>query len=258
MLPRAFLMLLLAAASATASTATATAANPTADQVMTQARDAQRNGATIQQVRMVLVSKGGAERVRELELRVRRDGEVISSYTRFLSPSDVAGTQMVQVDHPDQVDEQLLYLPALKRTTRIAGSSRKGAFMGSDFSYEDLELSGASGGTHTLVEERADAWIIDSQPGADSSYSRVRSTVSKVDSIPRTVEFFDRGGKAVKTLDVLEVKQQGSTTIPVKSVMRDLSRGTSTRLEVVDLKVDVSLTELPAETFTAAYMERQL
>ena len=233
-------------------------ASPTANQVMAQARDAQRSGASIQQVRMVLVSAGGAERVRELELRVRRDGDVISSYTRFLSPSDVAGTQMVLVDHPDQADEQLLYLPALKRVTRIAGTSRKGAFMGSDFSYEDLELSGALGGVHTLVEERADAWIIDSQPGADSSYSRVRTTVSKEDSVPRSVEFFDRKGKAVKTLDVLEVRRQGSAVVPVKSVMRDLSRGTSTRLEVVDLRVDVSDADLPSETFTAAYMERSL
>lgn len=229
-----------------------------ADQVMAQARDAQRSGASIQQVRMVLVSASGAERVREFELRVRRDGDVISSYTRFLSPSDVAGAQMVLVDHPDRVDEQLLYLPALKRVTRIAGSSRKGAFMGSDFSYEDLELSGALGGVHTLVEERADSWIIDSQPGADSSYSRLRTTVSKVDSVPRSVVFFDRKGQTVKTLDVLEVQQQGDAVVPVKSVMRDLSRGSSTRLEVVSLKVDVSLAELPAETFTAAYMERQL
>ncbi len=80
----------------------------TPEQILDEARKAQRIDRSIQKIRMTLVSRGGAERVREFELRVRRDGDVLKSWTRFSHPSDVAGTQLVVVDNPDQVDDQLL------------------------------------------------------------------------------------------------------------------------------------------------------
>ena len=105
----------------------------------------------IQQMQMTLVGRNGAKRERKFEMRVRKDGEVLRSYVRFSHPTDVSGTQLVIVDNPDKVDEQLLYLPALKRTNRIAGKARKGSFMGSDFSFEDLEISDSSAAKHSLV-----------------------------------------------------------------------------------------------------------
>ena len=80
----------------------------------------------VQKVRMVLVSRSGSERVREFETRVRRDGEVVKSWTRFSHPSDVAGTQLVLIDHPDQSDEQLLYLPALQLLDQLFAPSTTG------------------------------------------------------------------------------------------------------------------------------------
>ena len=112
----------------------------TAEEIIDNARDVQQVNNGIQQMEMTLVSRNGSKRERKFEMRIRKDGEVVRSYVRFSHPSDVAGTQLVIVDNPDTVDEQLLYLPALKRTNRIAGKARKGSFMGSDFSFEDLAL----------------------------------------------------------------------------------------------------------------------
>ena len=41
-------------------------------------------------------------------------------------------------DDPVRDDDQWLYLPALKKTKRIATGDKSGSFMGSDFSYADL------------------------------------------------------------------------------------------------------------------------
>ena len=205
---------------------------------------------------MVLVNKSGAERVRELEMRIRRDDEVLSSYTRFSHPSDVSGTQLIVVDNPDALDEQLLYLPALKRVQRIAGRARTGSFMGSDFAYEDLEISGADEAVHALVSEDAQAWVIDTTPSADSSYSRIRTTVSKADYLPRTVAYFDKKGEALKVLTVEETAMDGETVIPVRSVMRNLQKGTTTRMEILEHQLNVSPEQIPDETFTASFMER--
>lgn len=230
----------------------------TPDQILEEARAAQKVDRSIQVVRMTLVSRGGAERVREFELRVRRDGDILKSWTRFQHPADVAGTQLVVVDHPDTVDEQLLYLPALKRVNRIAGKARSGSFMGSDFRFEDLELSGASDATASLVSEDDTTWVLDAIPGGSSSYGRLRLHVARADHLPRKVEYFDKKGTAVKVLEVSEVIVDGGIAIPKVSVMRDLKRGTQTRMEVLSHRLDVPPEEIPDETFTAAWMERAL
>ena len=228
----------------------------TADEIIASAREAQRIENSIQNLGMVLISRNGAKRERKFEMRVRRNEKIVRTYVRFSHPSDVAGTQLVVVDNPAQATEQLLYLPALKRTNRIAGKARKGSFMGSDFSYEDLEVSDGEGATHTLVSESDTTWVIDSKPGEASSYGRIRAHVSKADYLPRTVEFFDGKDQPKKLLEVLQTEVDNGTIIPIRSVMKNLSRGTSTELTVTKWRLNVPDAEIPDETFTVGFLER--
>ena len=228
----------------------------TADEVIDKARDVQRVNNGIQQMQMTLVSRNGSTRERRFEMRVRKDGEILRSYVRFSHPTDVAGTQLVIIDNPDRSDEQLLYLPALKRTNRIAGKAKKGSFMGSDFSFEDLEISNASDAKHTLVSQDDKVWVIDTAPGEDSSYGRIRAHVSKSDHLPRLVEFFDGNDQPKKRLEVLETATDNGTVFPTHSVMKNLSKNTSTVLKVTEWKLNVSPDEIPDETFTVGFLER--
>ncbi len=234
----------------------ATAGEPaTADEVIAASREARRVDTAVERLRMVLVGRSGAERERELEMRVRRDGEVVKTWIRFTGPADVAGTQLVLVDHPDRPDEQLLYLPALGRVSRIAGRARTGSFAGSDFSYEDLEFAGA-GGENTLVSADAEGWVIDTTPAEGSAYGRLRSWIRRDDLLPHKVEYYDRKGALLKVLTVEETAREAGHVIPVRSVMENVRRGTRTRLEVLDHALDVPAEQVPDETFTAAWMER--
>ncbi len=228
----------------------------TADEIIDNAREVQRVNNGIQQMQMTLVGKNGSKRERRFEMRVRKDGDLVRSYVRFSYPTDVAGTQLVIVDHPDRSDEQLLYLPALKRTNRIAGKAKKGSFMGSDFSFEDLEISDASAAKHALVSEDDNVWIIDSTPGEESSYGRIRAHVSKSDYLPRLVEFFDQHDQPKKRLEVLKTATDNGTVIPTHSVMKNLSKKTSTEMTVSEWKLNVSAEEIPEETFTVGFLER--
>ncbi len=228
-----------------------------AEDVIAQARAAQRVDRSVQTVEMTLEGKG-PPRVRAFELRVRRDADgLVRSWTRFSAPADVAGTQLVIVDHPSRADEQLLYLPALQRTNRIAGKARSGAFMGSDFAFEDLEISGAEAAKHTLQSESAAAWVIETVPGPDSSYGRLVVTVDKGDKLPRKVLFHDKAGAHIKTLTVAEVKLQDGVPVPVLSVMEDHRKSTRTRLTVKSVRLQVPESDVPDELFTAAGMERR-
>lgn len=244
---------LIAALFALAAT---TAHAETAEEIMDKARSARQVDNAVQKIEMVIVGKTGAERTRELELKVKVDGEVRKSLARFTAPSDVAGTQLLLIDNPGQTDEQLLYLPAVKRTNRISGKSRKGSFMGSDFSYEDMELSDPPGATHQVTSETETTWVIETAPGEDSSYSKLVTTVRKADFVPEKVEFFDEDGELLKRLEVAKTDKDGELTLVVESTMTNLQKGTHTVLKVVEHDLNVPADQLPDEIFTKAHLEQ--
>ena len=55
---------------------------------------------------------------------------------------------------------------------------------------------------------------------------------------------------------VEEVQMHDGVPVPARSVMKDLKRGTSTRIVVRDVRVNVPDEELPDEMFTAAFLEQ--
>ncbi len=229
----------------------------TAEEIMDRAREARKSDSSVQTLKMVLISKTGSERVRQLDMKMRRfEGDVVKTTMRFTSPADVAGTSFLQIDHPDREDEQLLYLPAVKRTTRISGKGRKGAFMGSNFTYEDLEIGDREGSSHQVVSEDDTHWVIETDPGEDSSYGKLVSMVVKADYIANKVEFFDDEGVLVKTLEITETRQDGDRLVAKVSTMTSAKKGTATRLEVLEQRFDVPEEEVSDDMFTASYLER--
>jgi hypothetical protein len=228
----------------------------TADEVVAKARAANRVDSSIQAIKMTVVGKSGAERSRELELRSRREGEVSKTYFRLTAPSDVAGTQLLLVDNPGQTDELMLYLPAYKRVNRVSGSSRRGSFVGSDFAYEDFEVREASAGKQTLVEETPEAWVIDTAlDDADSSYTKIRSTIRKSDLVAEKIEFYNKDG-LLKVLEVKKTAKDGTVSLPVETEMTNVQKDTKTRLVIVSHKLNIGKEDLPDETFTQSYLER--
>lgn len=228
----------------------------TADEVIAKVRAANRVESSIQTVQMTLVSKTGSSRTREIELRTRREGDVVKTHMKMLAPSDVAGIQFLMVDNLGKPDEQYQCLPALHKVNQISGSARKGDFVGSDFTYEDLEIREAASGTHTLAGDTAEAWTIETQVAPGGAYSKIRSTIYKSDMIIHKVEFFDTAGALVKVLEVEQTAKDGAVTLPVRTKMTNVQKGTKTLLEITKHRIGVPKTELPDDTFTRAYLER--
>jgi hypothetical protein len=209
----------------------------------------------VQTVEMTIVSKSGSQRARTLEMKTKRKGDVRMTLARVSAPSDEAGTQLLLVDNPGQVDEQLFYLPSTKQTMRVSGKARKGAFLGSDFAYEDFELD-PNTGVHTMVEDGSAVWVIDTDPGDESQYGRLRTTVDKVKKVAVKVEFFDEAGAALKVLEVKETASEGGKNLARLSEMTNLQKGSKTVMKVLQQQVDVGDVALPDEVFSKAYMER--
>jgi hypothetical protein len=91
-------------------------------------------------MQMVLIGKSGRQRLRKIAAFTKDKGPDTMLLMFFLHPADVKGTAFLTIDYddPGQDDDQWLYLPALKKTKRIATTDKSGSFMGSDLNYSDL------------------------------------------------------------------------------------------------------------------------
>ena len=95
---------------------------------------------------MKLINKRGSVRERKLlsySIDVGKGKKDRKTIMFFLYPGDVKGTGFLTWDYDEmgKDDDKWLYLPAMKKTRRISGSSaKKDYFMGSDFTYYDMGM----------------------------------------------------------------------------------------------------------------------
>jgi hypothetical protein len=119
---------------------TASADDPEARKIMelVDARDDGDNQTA--DMEMILIDKKGKERVRKIASFGKDKGEDNMRLMFFLHPADVKDTAFLTYDYddPKRDDDQWLYLPALRKTKRIASSDKSGSFMGSDLNYSDM------------------------------------------------------------------------------------------------------------------------
>ena len=201
------------------------------------------------QLRLELRSGGGELRTRTLFSRSCRVGGLGRSLVRVLAPSEVAGTAFLFVERQGG-DEQYMYLPALRVVRRIVGEQKRASFMGSDFTYADLEWSDLDGARCTKrADERVGVHlchVVDCEPRRKGAYQRIRAYVRQRDTAPLRVQFFDGRGEA-KTLFVKELKPVGGALIATSLRMVDHRRGQSTDLYLSGIKLR---DDLPPSDFT--------
>jgi hypothetical protein len=146
---------LFAGAVAILPAAPAATAELTGREIMERVDERDDGDNATQDMEMILIDKNQNQRVREIRSFRRDQGEDTHSILFFLSPADVKDTGFLTYDYDDadKDDDQWLYLPALKKTKRIASSDKSGSFMGSDFSYADLTTRELDHYDYTLLKE---------------------------------------------------------------------------------------------------------
>ena len=214
----------------------------------------------VSQVRMTLINKRGETRVRRIQAKSADVEGARRSFVRFLSPPDVQGTSFLLIEKLNENDDQYLYLPALKRVRRIAGSQRKSSFMGSDFSYADMESRDvAESDWKRHPDEKVgplDCYKLEATPkkADDEQYKRSEIWVHKETWLPVKMKMYDKkSGALKKTLFVEEFKKIDGRWIVTKAKMANSKKKTATRIEIEEIKLNV---ELPPETFTVEALSK--
>jgi hypothetical protein len=164
------------------------------------------------QATLLLIDPSGAQASRELqyffsEAPSKDEGD--KSLCLFELPKDVKGTKFLTWSHPDKDNEQWLYLPSLRKTKRIAGSSKTGSFMGSEFSYEDIGGSEREKYQHDYLGDeeinhegkQRKTWKLErsSRSHEISGYNKQIMWIDQEYHRPLKIDYYDRKNELMKT-----------------------------------------------------------
>lgn len=208
-------------------------------------------GAYEVDLRMELKNANGQESSREMKtktLEVATDGD--KSLIIFESPRDVKGTAMLTFSHKTESDDQWLFLPSIKRVKRISSNNKSGPFMGSEIAYEDLGSQEVEKYTYKFVENStldvANVAVVERYPVDKSSGYSKQVAYYNLDKDYRMekLEFYDRRGSLLKTMDYNKYKQyKGQHWRAAELYVVNHQSNKETKLLFSDFNFDVSLSE---------------
>lgn len=184
-------------------------------------------------VMMKLISKGGAERIRELTMLRKNYGEPGGDqkfFIYFFQPADVKDMTFMVYKYPAKDDDRWLFVPAINMVRRIAAQDKRSSFVGSDFTYEDVSGRDIEDDTHIIAKEEKlggkDCHVIKSTPKAgDVDYSYKLSWIDKANFLPLKEEYYDRKGELYKVFTADEIKEvKGFPTVTKRTMKKSPER----------------------------------
>jgi uncharacterized protein len=227
-----------------------------------------RVASSLSSAKFVLTSPGGQERVLEVfgATRLMPDGVNNRRVLRFLSPSDVRNTTTLIVEQAGREDDIWIYLPALKKSRRIASDNKKASFVGTDLSYADMAGHRPGDWTHTVLRQDnlggAKTQVIESLPktaavASDSGYSKRVSWIAEPHGLAVKAEFYDPAGKLLKTVDSSDIQQVDAARNKWQAMnVRVKNHQTGHQTAVIVGKYDTQ-SQVGEEYFNTRYIERE-
>lgn len=192
------------------------------------------------QVKMIIQSRRGNQRIRILDVKTKTKNGLKYSLATFLEPDDIAGTKFLSIQKKEGADLQYLYLPAQKQTRRIAGDAKRDQFLGTDFTYSDLEQRDIEDATYKRLEDEPHSGIacfhVVAYPrSSESLYSKIEMWIDKQDLLPLKIYFYDRSGRHFKTFIAQVVEPVSGKMTITKLLMKTLPKHTKTYIVLENL-----------------------
>ncbi len=216
---------------------------------------------------MMLVDRNGKTRTRTLQTFLKDQGPDTRNLMFFLGPSSVRDTGFLTHDfrEPERDDDQWLYLPELRKTKRIASSSKSQSFMGTDFSYADMTRRVLEEWRYRLLGEREvrgkPAWLIEATPASkiiEQRYGYEKSVLfvrKDIDMVVRAVHWVKDGGR-LKYLDMVDLRRIDGIWTAVELDMRTVKNERTEHRTVLRLEDVRYNQDLDEELFTLRRLEK--
>jgi outer membrane lipoprotein-sorting protein len=209
------------------------------------AQAAAADGHVVMDVQVVDHRGNSADRTLEIW---QKGGE--QRLVRYTAPARLAGTALLVPDG----DTVYLYMPAYGRARRVVGERRNDAFLGTDFSVEDLSrLSWADDFTATITGREPGLVALSLTPRDPSSEDPVRLWVRSQDSLVTRIEVLDGEGTLIRRLELSDFRQVGNRQLAHTFQVHDLADGGTTTATVTLAETDLGLDD---ELFTVTHLTR--
>jgi len=227
------------------------------NEILTELDNTMKAESKYMQQEMLLYSTSGSERSRTLEAWNKAKDGTDQMLARFTGPANIAGTSFLMVD-----DDMWLYMPALGKVKRIAGSAKQGSFMGSDLTYEDMQALGNTGFKNNyraefIGEEEIDnksSYHLELVPAsAEISYKKIEIWVDCSNWLPLKIDYYNSSGELEKVLTTSGHKEIDGQWTAGRMEIENKSKGTKTVLVIKELNF---AEEIPEQIFTTRYLER--
>lgn len=222
---------------------------------------------------MVLQNKNNQKRIRTIK-NIRKDyGKDSKGIIFFLSPADVRNTAYMSFDFDtiEKEDDTWLYLPALQKVKRIASSDKSGSFMGSDFSYSDINGVEIDDWDYTFARESTpgdgkDTWVIQGLPKPDkreraldeTGYLKTMMWISKDKFMLVKAKYWVKQGKKIKYFKASDIKRIDNIWTACEMTMITTSRGKVEHTSQLKFSNIHYNTPIKDTYFTTRNMERGL
>jgi outer membrane lipoprotein-sorting protein len=181
---------------------------------------------------------------RKMETYSKKYGPDERRLIRFITPPDVRGTMYLTWSYEDsaQEDDMWIFLPAESLVRRISGGGKKGSFMRSDFTNEDIEKREVDDDEHRLLGTEQfsgfDCYLVEqiSKKQKDTNYSKRHVWVRKDIWLPVKTEYYNKRGEHFKTTIYGGFKKIKGIWTVTKIMVKTPGKGTSTLMqhEIVD------------------------
>jgi hypothetical protein len=192
---------------------------------------------------MILKNKAGSAAVRDFDFKSMETADGDMSLLVFNWPGDIRDTGLLTHAHRASVDDQWIFLPAERRTKRIAGSGRSGSFVGSEFAYGDMVEQNLDKFSYKWLSEEACCNVVERIPkSSDSGYSREIVWFDKSNNTIAKIDYYNLGGTFLKTMTAAGYQQyKGRFWRPSTMTMINHLTGKQTTLAWRDQRFSVGL-----------------
>ena len=197
--------------------------------------------------------------VRQLALSRQHLDGVDASYMEVTAPLDLKDTRFLLFDRPEGLDEQFIYVPAVKRIMQVSGETRKQPFLGSDFYVSDMVRPELDAFTYGFVGEEdvggRHCNLVEGVPKHPEQelYAKTVSAIDPADLLVLRVQFFDQKGKLLKVWTLEKVEKIDGIWTPLAQQMAHVQDKHWSRLELTEIQYGA---KLPAEIFNRTYLKR--
>ena len=214
---------------------------------------------------MTIIDKRNIKTGKKLT-RIEKIGENNDSKSliRFLEPPDVKGTSFLNIEHTQGDDEMWVYFASMRKVRKIAVSStdRKDQFMGSDFTYGDMNREVSDYNYSLLKEEKideVDCYLIEEIPVNQSvkendGYSKKIEWVRKDNYLVLKTEYYDLQNRLKKiATNSQPFSWEKNKWAMKKHEMHDILRNHKTIIDLDKIEVNLGIGD---NVFTTGYLQR--